>query len=90
MGMFKALVEGFGGGVKFFIWFLSTVVIPLTFWFALLQSKVDGASAEIVEISGKIKEEKKLDRENFTEIFRRLDKIASDVGEIRGELRRIK
>lgn len=90
MEAIKTIFGAFGGGIKFFFWFMSTVVIPLTFWFAVLQSKVDGASADIVKISVKIREDERAAKENFRRLHEKLDNIKEDLGVVKGELRRIK
>lgn len=74
-------------------WVIAVIIVPLTIWFASrfasISYQIEDAHAKIAVVE---KQEKKLS-ERFntveTRITDKLDIIHKDVGEIKGELRRI-
>lgn len=70
-------------------WFISIVVVPLTIWFVAISHKIDSASAKIIIVEEK---EEQLQRKIHlldTRIADKLEVIHKDIGEIKGELKRL-
>jgi hypothetical protein len=68
---------------KFLSWFIFSVVVPVTAWFVLIRHDVSSALEASKTNSERIEEVKEKQDEKFNRIIREL-------GEIKGELKRIK
>jgi hypothetical protein len=88
--MFTQFWDALGGGAKLIFWMISSVIVPLTIWFAALRSDISLSEKEIKRIDAKIMGADQTTREGFHDIGKRLDVIQQSLGEVRGELRRIK
>lgn len=64
-------------------WFVTSIIIPLTIWFTLVRSDISNLKAETLDNKVEIKDVK--EKTNG-----KLDMIISDLGVIKGELKRIK
>lgn len=84
------LLERYKLGIKETVWFVCCVVVPLTVWFMVIKSELVQANAKIVIME---ENEQKLAQEiNIlkTRMNDKLEAIHKDVGEIKGELKRIR
>lgn len=88
--MLKAIIESLGGIAKILFWFITAVVIPITIWFLVLKLEVNEAKTNISDLKVRIKEDEETVKSSFKTLDQKLDQIHKDLGQVMGELRRIK
>lgn len=90
MNMIEQLLERHKVTLATVVWVVVIIIVPLTVWFAAISYQIDGAHAKIGFVQEKEKKlSEKLDHLD-TRISDKLESIHKDVGEIRGELKRLK
>jgi len=84
------ILELISKGGQAFLWFIGSVVIPVTVWFTLVRSDISHGKEQIIENKERIDlVDKKVDDLN-DKVTDKMDRIIQDLGVIKGELKRIK
>lgn len=88
--MFQGIINALGGVGKILIWFITTVVIPITIWFTILKVEVENTQGQVLELKNRLQKDEDNIGLSFNVLNAKLDQIHKDLGQVMGELRRIK
>jgi len=88
--MFQGIINALGGVGKILTWFITTVVIPITIWFTILKVEVENTQGQVLELKNRLQKDEDNIGLSFNVLNAKLDQIHKDLGQVMGELRRIK
>lgn len=83
-------MEFFGKWAKLFGWLVTGIIIPVTTWFVVLRSDVKAMQISILEHTEQVSEIKAGIIVDKDRLNLKLETIISELGQIKGELKRIK
>lgn len=86
----EKVFEKFSVPIGLVVWFIGSVVLPVAGWFYFIKFQIEDVQSAIFVIEQKEKQLEEGHKFFSDNISNKLDQIHKDIGEVKGELKRIK